>query len=261
MSFFQIMAFLISLIILPTSTASALIFPYNSLLRESRDEAESSGGGPDQAVKGMVKVVQLDPRNLVSSAFFRRGLNQRGAPFHQSRLSFPAFLSRGRPGPAQAPKDATSPLRHLRPKRPTEADLKKKQGLQMWQEVMDKGGKVSLPVSLKDTKQTCTAVPFTQHVTADGCQTVTVYNKLCFGQCSSLFVPSEGEFVDPSPGTGAFRRRAPCSRCAPFKAQTVTVPLRCGAQVWEKRVMVVEECKCETGREERSAEAAAYTHL
>ncbi|XP_016526712.1 DAN domain family member 5 [Poecilia formosa] len=261
MSFFQIMAFLISLVILPASAASAFIFPYNSLLRESRGEAESSGGGAGQAEQGTVKVVQLDPRNLVSSAFFRRGLTQRGAPSHASRLSFPAFLSRGRPGPAQAPKDPVSPLRHLRPQRPAEADLKKKQGLQMWQKVMDKGGKVSLPVNLKDTKQTCTAVPFTQHVTADGCQTVTVYNKLCFGQCSSLFVPSEGEFADPSPGTGAFHRRGPCSRCAPFKAQTVAVPLRCGAQVWEKRVMVVEECKCETGREERSAEAAAYTHL
>lgn len=100
-----------------------------------------------------------------------------------------------------------------------------------------------------------------QRVTADGCQTVTVYNKLCFGQCSSLFVPSEGEFADLSPGTGAFHRRAPCSRCAPFKAQTVTVPLRCGSQVREKRVMVVEECKCETGREEKSAEAASYTQL
>ncbi|KAM4750903.1 DAN domain family member 5 [Anableps anableps] len=255
------MALLISLIILSTCTASALIFPYNSLPRESRDEFESSGGGADQGVQGIVKVVQLDPPNLVNSAFFRRGLSHRGTPSYTSRLPFPAFLSRGRPGPAQAPKDAVSPLHHLHPKRSTETDLKKKQGLQMWQKVMDKGGKVSLPVNLKDTKQTCTAVPFTQHVTADGCQTVTVYNKLCFGQCSSLFVPLEGEFADLSPRMGAFRRQAPCSRCAPFKAQTVTVPLRCGAQVREKRVMVVEECKCETGREERSAEAAAYTDL
>lgn len=92
-----------------------------------------------------------------------------------------------------------------------------------------------------------------QRVTADGCDTVTVHNKLCFGQCSSLFVPSEGEFT----GTGALRHRAPCSRCAPSKAQTVTVPLRCGAQVRQKRVMVVEECKCETGSEERSIDAAA----
>ncbi|XP_035992504.1 DAN domain family member 5 [Fundulus heteroclitus] len=255
------MAFLLSLILLSTWAASALMLPYNSLPRESSDELESSGGEADRAVQGVVKVVQLDPGNLVHSGFFRRGLAHRGPPFHTSRLPFPAFLSRGRPGPAAAPKDAVSPLRHLRPKRPTETDVRKKQGLLMWQRVMDKGGKVSLPVNLKDTKQTCAAVPFTQHVTADGCQTVTVHNKLCFGQCSSLFVPSEGEFADLSPGTGAFRRRAPCSRCAPFKAQTVTVPLRCGARVQEKRVMVVEECKCETGREERGAEAAAHTHL
>ncbi|XP_047220305.1 DAN domain family member 5 [Girardinichthys multiradiatus] len=261
MCFSQTMASLISLIILSTWTTSALMFPFNSFLRDSRDRFESSGGEADQAVQEIVKVVQLDSRNLVSSGLFRRGHAHRGVPSHTSRLPFPAFLSQGRPGPAAAPKDTVSPLHLLHPKRPTEIDMKSKQGLQMWQKVMDKGGKVSLPVNLKDTKQTCTAVPFTQHVTADGCQTVIVHNKLCFGQCSSLFVPSEGEFADLSPGTGAFHRQAPCSRCAPFKAQTVTVPLRCGAQVLEKRVMVVEECKCETGREEKSAEAAAYTHL
>ncbi|XP_015247399.1 PREDICTED: cerberus-like [Cyprinodon variegatus] len=257
----QTIAFLSSLVIMSTWTASALMFPYNIRLRESKDEFESSGAEVDQAIQGVVKVVQLDPRNLVNSGFFRRGFAHRGTPSHASRSPFPAFLSRGRPGPAKAPKEAVSPLHQLRPKRPLETDLKKKQGLQMWQRVMNKGGKVSLPVNLKDPKQTCTAVPFTQHVTADGCQTVTVHNKLCFGQCSSLFVPSEGEFADLSPGTGAFRRRAPCSRCAPFKAQTVTVPLRCGAKVREKRVLLVEECKCETGREERSTEAAANTHL
>lgn len=83
---------------------------------------------------------------------------------------------------------------------------------------------------------------------------MTVHNKLCFGQCSSMFVPPEGELARPGAGTGALRHRAPCSRCAPSKAQTMTVPLRCGATVQEKRVMVVEECKCETGREEKSAE-------
>lgn len=159
---FQTMAFLISLNILSTWTVSALMFPYNSVLRDSRDKFESSGGGPDRAEQGIVKVVQLDPRNLVHSGLFRRGLSHRGTPSHTSRLPFPAFLSRGRPGPAQAPMEAASPLHHLRPKGPTETDVKKKQGMQMWQKVMDKGGKVSLPINFKDTKQTCTAVPFTQ---------------------------------------------------------------------------------------------------
>ncbi|XP_059189882.1 DAN domain family member 5 [Centropristis striata] len=260
------MSFPISLVFLSTWSAVAFTFPHNtfdSIIKGSRVEYESSGSGPDEPVRGIVKVVQLDPRSLAQSGFFRGGLTSRRAPSLSSRLSFPAFLSHGRPGPASAPKTPVSPLHHLNPKSPTEMGLKKRQGLQMWQRAINKGEKksMSLPVNLKDTKQTCAAVPFTQRVTADGCDTVTLHNKLCFGQCSSLFVPSEGEFAGLGFGTGALHHRAPCSRCAPSKAHTVTVPLRCGAEVREKRVMVVEECKCETSREEKIAEAAASTHL
>ncbi|XP_003447982.1 DAN domain family member 5 [Oreochromis niloticus] len=255
------MALLIAFIFLSSWTAVAVTLPYSSYVKGSRVDFESSGSGPEEPVQGIVKVVQLDHHTLTQSGFFRRGLTPRRTPSHSTRLPFPAFLSRGRPGQAGANKAPVNPLHNLRPKNPTELELKKKQGLQMWQKIIDKGSKMSLPVNLKDMKQTCTAVPFTQHVTADGCETVTVHNKLCFGQCSSLFVPSEGEFAGLSPETGAFHRRAPCSRCAPSKAQTVTVPLRCGADVREKRVMVVEECKCETGREEKSTMAAGSRHV
>ncbi|XP_036955771.1 DAN domain family member 5 [Acanthopagrus latus] len=254
------MAFSVSLILLSTWTAVALTFPHNifdNVVRGSRVEFESSGGGPDEPVRGIVKVVQLDTRGPAHSGFFRKGLTPRRDSSLTPRLPFPAFLSQGRPGPAVAPKTPVSLLHHLSAKSPSDMELKKIQGLQMWQRAMSKGEKMSLPVNLKDTKQTCAAVPFTQRVTADGCDTVTVHNKLCFGQCSSLFVPSEGEFA----GALHHHHRSPCSRCAPSKAHTVTVPLRCGAEVRERRVMVVEECKCETGREEKSAEAAASTHL
>lgn len=97
-------------------------------------------------------------------------------------------------------------------------------------------------------------LPPKQLVTAEGCDTVKLHNKLCFGQCSSMFVPSEEDLMGP-------QHRAPCSRCGPSRARTVSVPLRCGARTLEKKVMVVEECKCETGREQKSAEAAASTHL
>ncbi|XP_076583671.1 DAN domain family member 5 [Chaetodon auriga] len=260
------MAFPVSLVLLSGWTAVAFTFPHNTfdnIVQKSRVEFESSGSRPDEPAQGIVKVVQLDPRALAQSGFLRRGLTPRGAPSLSSRLSFPAFLSHGRAGPAPALKTPVSPLRHLHPKSPTEMELKKSQSLQMWQRAINKGEKMtmSLPVHLKDTKQTCTVVPFTQRVTADGCDTVTVHNKLCFGQCSSLFVPSEGEFAGPGAGTGALHQRVPCSRCAPSKAHTVAVSLRCGAEIREKRVMVVEECKCETSREEKSAEAAASTHL
>ncbi|XP_037327201.2 DAN domain family member 5 [Pungitius pungitius] len=242
---------------------TAVAFPlprdsFDNAIAGSRGDLEASGGGPGEPVRGVVKVMRLDARAAAPrSGFLRGGLPPRRAPSHGSRFSFPAFLAHGRPGPALAPKAPVSPLRLLHPKSPAEMELKRRQGLQMWQRAVGKGDKmsVSLPIDLRDTKLACTAVPFTQRVTADGCDVVTVHNKLCFGQCSSMFVPPEGELAGPGAGTGALRHRAPCSRCAPSRARTVAVPLRCGAEVQEKRVMVVEECKCETGREEKSAEA------
>lgn len=156
------MALLIAFIFLSSWTAAALTLPYSSYVKGSRVDFESSGSGPEEPVRGIVKVVQLDHHTLTQSGFFRRGLTPRRAPSHSTRLPFPSFLSRGRPGQAVGNKAPVNPLHNLRPKNPTELELKKKQGLQMWQKVIDKGGKMSLPVNLKDMKQTCTAVPFTQ---------------------------------------------------------------------------------------------------
>lgn len=160
------MAFLISLILLSSWTPLAFTFPRNTFVntvKGSRVEFESSGSGPDEPFPGIVKVVQLDRHSLAQPGLFRKGLTQRRAPSLGSRLSFPAFLSQGRPGLAPASKASASPLHHLQPQSSTEIDLKKRQGLQMWQRAIHKGDKtMSLPVSLKDTKQTCTAVSFTQ---------------------------------------------------------------------------------------------------
>ncbi|CAF95017.1 unnamed protein product [Tetraodon nigroviridis] len=64
---------------------------------------------------------------------------------------------------------------------------------------------VSLPASLKDGRQTCSAVPFTQ--------------------------------VPLGAGTAFLHHQGPCSRCAPSKAQAVVVPLLCGARVQQKRLV------------------------
>ncbi|KAJ8001726.1 hypothetical protein DPEC_G00172440 [Dallia pectoralis] len=268
--------------------ALAFPFPYNGIRSVRRKGAirdlESSASGPvdeHEPIHGTVNVVKLNPRHLVPSSLFRRGgLSTRGAP--EPRLPFPAFLAMGRPGsPASMPPH---PLSQLQPGGQVHggqvhgsqvhggqvhggqvhggADIKKRHGFEMWQRAMDKKDHrktqtMSLPLSLKDTakQQTCAAVPFTQRITSEGCDTATVHNKLCFGQCSSLFVPPGWESAGRSAAEGY--RGAPCSRCAPSKAHTVTVPLRCGTEVRERRVMVVEECKCESGREEAKAEAAS----
>ena len=139
------MAFPISLLFLSAWTAVAFTFPhhtFDNIIKGSTDEYESSGSGPIEPVRGIVKVVQLDPRALAHSGFLRGGLTQRRAPSSlSSRLSFPAFLSHGRPGPAPAHRTPVSPLHHLRPKGPTEMELKKRQGLQMWQRAINKGEK------------------------------------------------------------------------------------------------------------------------
>lgn len=86
-----------------------------------------------------------------------------------------------------------------------------------------------------------------QRITEEGCEPLTIHNKMCFGQCGSMFVPPNG-------GSVVHLGQTFCSRCGPSKARTVVVRMRCGSQVRERSVMLVEECKCETGREESRAE-------
>lgn len=148
-------------------TALAFALPhgaFDNIVKASRVELESSGSGPDDSVRGIVKVLQLDPHAVAHSGYFRRGLIPRRAPSASSRFPFPAFLSQGRPGLAPALKARVNPLHHLHPERSAETELKKRQGLQMWQRAINKGEMMPmpLPVNLKDTKQTCSAVPFTQ---------------------------------------------------------------------------------------------------
>ncbi|XP_036381348.1 DAN domain family member 5 [Megalops cyprinoides] len=218
---------------------------------------ESSGNGADEPLRGTVKVVKVNPNFLRQSALFRRGTALRNRPSRRGAL--PAFLALGRAGPAPSSK---GPL----PSTPFQlfgsnvgVEVKRRQGQEMWQRAMDKGNQdkevMALPINPKDTsKQNCAAVPFVQRVTAAGCESVRVHNKLCFGQCSSLYIPPGGE----SPGSMAVAglHSSPCSRCAPSKVRSTVVTLRCLGTMKprEERVLIVEDCKCETGREEVNAE-------
>lgn len=157
----------VGLVLLSGLAAVAVTLPHAAVERTAkvpRVEIESSGGGAEEAVRGMVKVLQLDPRSLAQSGLFRRGLTPRRLPSLSSRLSFPAFLSRGRPAQAPSSRTRPSPLNQLNPGSPSETDVKKKQGLQMWQRAIGRGqaASVLLPVQLKEAKQTCAAVPFVQ---------------------------------------------------------------------------------------------------
>lgn len=162
------MLFPLSFALMSSLMAPAFALPHSAFdfFRGPKAELESSGGGPDEPVRGVVKVLPLDPRSLANSGFLRGGrLSARRGPSLSPRSPFPAFLSQGRPGPGPAPassKALVSPLHHLQSK--SEMELKKKQGLQMWQKAMGRGQTlpVSLPASLKEGRQSCSGVPFTQ---------------------------------------------------------------------------------------------------
>lgn len=161
------MAVLICLFLMSSWTAVTFTFPHHffdkNILKISSDDSESSGSGPDEFSRGLVKVVQLDHHSFPRSGFFRRGLTPKTAPSIRSRVPLPAFLSQGRPGPTTGSRAAVSPFNSLHHKSPTVLEQKKKQGRQMWQTAIGKEDKtMSVPISLKDTKQTCTAVAFTQ---------------------------------------------------------------------------------------------------
>lgn len=170
------MLFPLTFVFLSSMAAPAFSLPHSTFdfLKGPKAELESSGSGPSEPVQGVVRVFPLDPRSLARSGFLRRGASARRGPSLGPRMPFPAFLSQGRPGPAPASRALVSPLHHLQPK--SEMELKKKQGLQMWQKAVSKGdlAPVSLPASLKEGEQSCSGVPFTQ----------VLLKPLGFPQCS-----------------------------------------------------------------------------
>ncbi|XP_026060701.1 cerberus-like [Carassius auratus] len=243
-------------ILLSVVTLVGAFFPRSAFQRDFHrhvaKDLESSGNGPDEPLRGSVRVVKLSPHSL------RRAAGSHVSPKNSpGRGAFPAFLALGRPGPSVLSHN--KPAAHLLPvsASSTSADARRKQGMEMWQKVMHKSERskeaVALRIDPKDmSKQSCATVPFTQRITEDGCEKVTVHNNLCYGQCSSMFVPSSGE----SRG-----QQRSCTRCSPSKSRSVLVPLRCGTEVRERRVVIVEECKCETSSEEVKVKNTEMFHL
>ncbi|XP_039108217.1 DAN domain family member 5 [Hyaena hyaena] len=99
---------------------------------------------------------------------------------------------------------------------------------------------VSLPLDPHEvTRERCRAVPFTQVVSQPGCTAVRLRNHLCFGHCSSLYVPS----LDPTP-------LILCNSCVPARKRWTPVVLWCRASSPGSRrrvktsTVLVEGCQC-----------------
>ncbi|CAK7293169.1 DAN domain family member 5 [Vulpes lagopus] len=99
---------------------------------------------------------------------------------------------------------------------------------------------VSLPLDLQEVVQEmCRAVPFTQVLSQPGCTAVHLRNHLCFGHCSSLYIPS----LDPAP-------LVLCNSCVPTRQRWTPVVLWCRASSPASRrrmkmsTVLVEGCQC-----------------
>ncbi|KAM7142137.1 DAN domain family member 5 isoform 1-T1 [Molossus nigricans] len=110
-------------------------------------------------------------------------------------------------------------------------------GLQHGQEVADT---MTLPLDPQEVAQEmCKAVPFIQVLSQPGCMAMRVRNHLCFGYCSSFFIPG----VDPA-------SLVLCNSCVPTRRHWVPVFLWCrvGSPVSRRRVrtstVLVERCQC-----------------
>ncbi|XP_005087369.1 LOW QUALITY PROTEIN: DAN domain family member 5 [Mesocricetus auratus] len=99
---------------------------------------------------------------------------------------------------------------------------------------------VSLPLLPQEVLQeTCKTVAFIQVLSRPGCTAARVLNRLCFGHCSSFYIPSAG----PTPAVL-------CNSCVPAQKRQTSAVLWCGAGHTASRrpvrmpITLVQKCQC-----------------
>uniref|UniRef100_H3B6P7 DAN domain BMP antagonist family member 5 n=1 Tax=Latimeria chalumnae TaxID=7897 RepID=H3B6P7_LATCH len=193
---------------------------------------ENSSNKP--VVQGDVKVVEITPDFFSQLLPFRRSEEDSA-----EKRSFTAqFLGLRRSAP-QALKTQG------RPKLEEDTEIKRRKGLEMWSRAMEMGsGKVKemvLPLSQTEaSRSSCKAIPFIQNISEPKCETITIQNRFCFGQCSSFYIPDSSER----------RLLHSCSRCAPSKVRKTIVSLKChNGIIADREATHIEECECEAQNE------------
>jgi len=123
-----------------------------------------------------------------------------------------------------------------------------------------KSSKNALLITKKEylKRDWCKTEPLVQRIREDGCQTRTVINRFCYGQCNSFYIPknplrrrprrreSKDEEEDDESDAPAFKS---CAFCKPKKASWITVTLNCPSlspQLRKKRILRIKQCKCIT---------------
>ena len=97
------------------------------------------------------------------------------------------------------------------------------------------GDSVALPLKGKDLRRDwCIGRSMVRKVHHHGCNSTEVKTKLCFGQCTTFFIPKN-----------RFSSFSSCTQCTPSKIEKIEVKLKClGGVTKKKRVHVVKRCGC-----------------
>lgn len=85
----------------------------------------------------------------------------------------------------------------------------------------------------------CKTQPLKQTIHEEGCNSRTIINRFCYGQCNSFYIPRHVRKEE-----GSFQS---CSFCKPKKITTMSVTLNCPElqpPSRKKRITRVKECRC-----------------
>ncbi|XP_062863772.1 gremlin-1 [Trichomycterus rosablanca] len=85
----------------------------------------------------------------------------------------------------------------------------------------------------------CKTQPLKQTLHEEGCISITILNRFCYGQCNSFYIPRHVRREE-----GAFQS---CSFCKPKRFTTMTYTLNCPdlqPPTRKKRVQRVKQCRC-----------------
>ncbi|XP_072896227.1 gremlin-1a isoform X1 [Hemitrygon akajei] len=85
----------------------------------------------------------------------------------------------------------------------------------------------------------CKTQPLKQTIHEEGCNSRTIINRFCYGQCNSFYIPRHVHKEE-----GSFQS---CSFCKPKRFTTMTVTLNCPdlqPPIKKKRIQRVKQCRC-----------------
>ncbi|XP_077676413.1 gremlin-1 isoform X2 [Eretmochelys imbricata] len=124
---------------------------------------------------------------------------------------------------------------------PTAEGKKKSRGSQGAIPPPDKDHQEALHVTERKylKRDWCKTQPLKQTIHEEGCNSHTIINRFCYGQCNSFYIPRHVRKEE-----GSFQS---CSFCKPKKFTTMTVTLNCPELQpprKKKRITRVKECRC-----------------